>query len=227
MKWILPWNAIIKKEDNMKTFLSAAVAACSVCAFADALEWENLAVNSENRLPPRTYSMPLGAEEDAFGDALEPESPYKLSLNGTWKMSWAGNPDLRVRDFYRVDFDDSGWFDIDVPSCVEMRGFGSPGYTNVRYPHKLEWPFIRDRQSGKADYNPVSSYRREFMIPEGWKGRRVILRFDGVYSAYYVWINGRKVGYAEDSKLPSEFDITPYLNLPDSGASPSGCLRPL
>ena len=219
MKWNLPWNAIIKKEDNMKTFLSAAVAACSVCAFADAVDWENLAVTSENRLPPRTYSMPLAAEEDAFTGALEPESPYKLSLNGTWKISWAGNPDLRVRDFYRVDFDDSGWFDIDVPSCVEMRGFGSPGYTNVRYPHKLEWPFIRDRQSGKADYNPVSSYRREFTVPEGWKGRRVILRFDGVYSAYYVWINGRKVGYAEDSKLPSEFDITPYLNLPDSGAS--------
>ena len=203
----------------MKSLLPISVVVCSLCAFADAVEWENLAVNSENRLEPRMYSMPLAAEEDAFTDALEPESPYKLTLNGTWKISWAGNPDLRVKDFYRKDFDDSGWFEIDVPSCVEMRGFGSPGYTNVRYPHKLEWPFIRDRQSGQADYNPVSSYRRAFTVPENWKGRRVILRFDGVYSAYYVWVNGRKVGYAEDSALPSEFDITPYIDTSAPGAA--------
>ena len=175
-------------------------------------DWENPAVNSHNRLPPRTYSMPLASEADALTDALEPETPYKKSLNGTWKLSWAGNPDLRVRDFWKSDFDDSNWFDIEVPSCVEMHGFGSPGYTNVRYPFKLDWPKILDRQSGKADYNPVSSYRTTFTVPEAWKGRRVILRFDGVYSAYNVWVNGQKVGYAEDSKLPSEFDITSYLN---------------
>ena len=173
--------------------------------------WENPSVNSRDRLPPRTYSMPLASEADALTDALEPETPYRKSLNGTWKLSWTGDPDLRVKDFWRPDFDDSGWETIDVPSCVEMRGFGTPGYVNVRYPHAMQWPRILDRQSGKADYNPVSSYRRTFAIPSEWQGRDVILRFDGVYSAYYVWVNGQKVGYAEDAKLPSEFNITPFL----------------
>ena len=81
----------------------------------------------------------------------------------------------------------------------------------MKYPYKVEWPVIRDRYSGKADYNPVSSYRRTFTVPKGWDGREVFLRFDGVDSAYYVWVNGEKVGYAEDSKLPSEFNVTKFL----------------
>ena len=177
-----------------------------------AREWENLAVNSINRLPARTYSMPLADVSEALTDALEPATPYKLSLNGTWKLSWTGDPALRIKDFWRKDMKDDDWFDIQVPGCVEMQGFGSPGYTNVRYPHKLDWPRILDRESGKPDYNPVSSYRRTFTVPPEWKGRRTILRFDGVYSAYYVWVNGTPVGYAEDSKLPSEFDITDNLD---------------
>ena len=186
---------------------------CTLSFFAAsaANDWENLLVNSINREPARAYSMPLATEEAAFTDAIEPESPYRKSLNGIWKISWAGNPDLRDKDFYKPERDDADWFTIDVPSCVEMRGFGSPGYVNSRYPHKMEWPFIKDRQSGKSDYNPVSSYRRTFTVPAGWKGREVYLRFDGVYSAYYVWVNGKKVGYAEDSKLPSEFNITGFL----------------
>ena len=202
--------------------LAAVVLAAGVAVSepkTSARDWENPAVNSINRLPPRTYAMPLADEAAALTDALEPETPYKMSLNGTWKLSWAGNPDLRVKGFEQVGFDDSAWFDIEVPSCVELSGFGSPGYTNQKYPHAdLSHPTnaafakICDRQSGKPDYNPVSSYRTRFTIPESWKGRRVILRFDGVYSAYYVWVNGKRVGYAEDSKLPSEFDITPYLN---------------
>ena len=202
----------------MKTTLArkaalAALAASAHAAFAwqTTNEWEDLSVNSINREPPRTYSMPLASEADALTDALEPQTPYRASLNGVWRLSWAGSPDLRAEGFWREDFDDSDWFEIDVPSCVELRGFGSPGYTNVRYPHKLEWPFIRDRQSGAADYNPVSSYRRRFSVPDGWEGREVFLRFDGVYSAYYVWVNGQRVGYAEDSKLPSEFNITRFL----------------
>ena len=178
-------------------------------------EWEDPAVNSINRLPARTYSMPLVDTNAALSDALEPATPWKKLLNGDWKISWTGNPELRVKDFWKVDFDDSKWSIIDVPSCVEMRGFGSPGYTNWRYPYKdcsnpknADFAKILDRQSGKADYNPVSSYRTQFEVPSDWEGRKIVLRFDGVYSAYYVWVNGEKVGYAEDSKLPSEFDIT-------------------
>ena len=202
--------------------LAAALGAAALAA-PTTNDWENLQVNSRNRLPARAYSMPLAHEAAALTDALDPETPFKKSLNGIWKISWAGNPDLRVKDFWKADFDDSNWFTIDVPSCVEMRGFGATGYTNVRYPHAwdpkrdIKAPTIRDRDTDARDYNPVSSYRTTFTVPESWQGRDVILRFDGVYSAYYVWVNGQLVGYAEDSKLPSEFDITKYLKVETRG----------
>ena len=201
----------------MASGLAVAILASVATAADEKHDWENLAVNSVNRLPARTYSMPLAAEADALTDALEPETPWKKSLNGDWKISWAGRPQDRVKDFWQAGFDDSKWLTIDVPSCVEMRGFGSPGYTNVKYPHKMAWPKILDRDTGKGDYNPVSSSRTTFEVPSAWAGRRVILRFDGVYSAYYVWVNGKKVGYAEDSKLPSEFDVTDFVNIPAPG----------
>ena len=201
----------------MASGLAAAILVSVATAEEKAHEWENTEVNSINRLPARTYAMPLASESDALTDALEPETPWKMSLNGNWKFSWAGRPQDRVMDFWKTDFDDADWHLIDVPSCVEMRGYGCPGYTNVRYPHKMEWPKILDRDTGKPDYNPVSSYRTRFTVPASWAGRRVILRFDGVYSAYYVWVNGKKVGYAEDSKLPSEFDITDAIDIPAPG----------
>ena len=194
------------------TMLAAMVIAAFAAGAAEpANDWENTAVNSRNRLPARTYSMPLADEAAAFTDALEPETPYRMSLDGMWKFRWTGDPARRPADFWKTDFDDSKWGSIDVPSCVEMRGYGVPQYTNIRYPFKMEPPRILDRATGRADYNPVSSYRRTFAIPESWAGRDVILRFDGVYSAYYVWVNGEKVGYAEDSKLPSEFNVTRFL----------------
>ena len=205
--------------DVMKNKIMILFVAGVMTGVVSAAEWEDTAVNSINRLPARTYSMPLADAKAAFTDAIEPETPYKKSLNGEWKFSWSGDPRLRVRDFWKAHYDDSDWFSIDVPSCVETRGFGIPGYTNVRYPHadksqpsNKDFGRILDRDTEEPDYNPVSSYRRYFTIPESWQGRDVILRFDGVYSAYYVWVNGKLVGYAEDSKLPSEFNITPYLN---------------
>ncbi|MBR4611594.1 MAG: beta-galactosidase, partial [Kiritimatiellae bacterium] len=174
-------------------------------------EWENPAVNSINRLPARAFARPLVSAEAALTDALEPESPWVLSLNGDWKFHWCGEPAQRPADFFNTDFDDSRWAQIDVPSCVEMRGYGRPIYTNVNYPHAWKEPLVRDRFDHDVVFNPVSSYRRRFTVPESWRGRRTILRFDGVASAYYVWVNGRRVGYAEDSRLPSEFDITDFL----------------
>ena len=194
-------------------FAAAALAVTNVAASAgkSVEDWQNTAVNSRNRLPARTYSMPLKDVASAMTGELDPATPYRKKLNGKWKISWCGDPKLRPLDFWKTSFDDSEWELIDVPSCVELKGFGSPGYTNVRYPHKQQWPKILDRSSGKDDYNPVSSYRTTFTLPAGWHGREIILRFDGVYSAYYVWVNGEKVGYAEDSKLPSEFDITRFV----------------
>ena len=185
---------------------------------AEVDDWENPAVNSINRLSARTYTVPLADENEAFSPALEPSSPYVLSLDGEWKIKWVGDPARRPTGFWETGFDDTSWAMIDVPSCVEMRGYGVPVYTNVRYPHKdasnpadKDFAKILDRDSGAHDFNPVSSYRRTFTVPGAWNGRRVILRFEGVGSAFYVWVNGKKVGYAEDSKLPSEFDITEFL----------------
>ncbi len=203
---------------NMKS-TALALATVAALSAAAANDWENTAVNSINREPARAYSMPLADEKAALTDDLEPKTDYRISLNGTWKISWCGSPALRPLDFWKVDYDDSQWFTIDVPSCVETRGFGSPGYVNVRYPHANKWPQILDRDTNKPDYNPVSSYRRSFTVPAAWKGREIFLRFDGVYSAYYVWVNGQKVGYAEDSKLPSEFNVTKYLKDGDNQLS--------
>ena len=185
--------------------VAIGLAACGAFA-AEVNDWENPAVNSINRLPARTWTVPFADENSALSDDLVPESPYLVSLNGEWKIKWVGDPARRPLDFWKTDFDDADWATIDVPSCVEMRGYGSPIYTNVRYPHKnasnpkdKDFARILDRDNGEPGYNPVSSYRRTFSVPESWKDRRVILRFEGVGSAFYVWVNGKMVGYAEDS----------------------------
>ena len=165
-------------------FLSA------LCLFA-AVEWEDPQVNAVNRDGARCDTLPFGGRV--------------MDLDGKWRFSWAGCPSQRPSDFFRMDFDDSHWAEIDVPSCVEMCGYGVPMYVSSGYPH------VKDPPHQDPGHNPVSSYRRTFAVPESWKDLRVRLRFEGVSSAYYVWVNGRKVGYAEDSRLPSEFDITDYL----------------
>lgn len=149
------------------------------CDEVAAPEWEDPAVNSINRLPARTYTVPLADEFDALTDALEFPSPYSMSLNGEWRFRWVGDPARRPQGFEAPGFDDSGWGTIDVPSYVEMRGYGAPLYTNVAYPHKKSPPKILDYSSGRPDNNPVSSYRRTFTLPESWKGRDTILRFEG------------------------------------------------
>lgn len=195
----------------MSIVFAAAATASAAAGSVSTNDWENVEVNSRRRLPAATYAMPLADAAAALGDSLEPETPYAISLDGTWRFRWAGDPARAPAGFEKTDFDDSQWGEIDVPSCVEMRGYGIPIYSNIRYPHKKEWPLVRDRETGRADYNPVSSYRRRFTLPDGWKGRETILRFEGVGSAFYVWVNGEMAGYAEDSRLPSEFDITPFV----------------
>lgn len=161
-------------------------------------DWENPQVNERNRLPARNF--------------VPPGAAWTRSLDGLWKYRWDASPALVPAGVERVDFDDSSWGTIDVPSCVEYRGHGVAQYTNVEYPHELNPPFIYDYKTLQHDYNPVSTYRRTFTVPEDWKNRRVILRFEGVQSAFTVWVNGHRVGYGEDSFLPSEFDLTSTLN---------------
>jgi beta-galactosidase len=132
-------------------------------------------------------------------------SPFYRSLNGKWKFNWVNKPADRPLDFYKPDYDVSKWKLIPVPSNWQMHGYGIPIYLNSRHPFPPNPPHI------PHDYNPVGSYRRQFTMPKDWKDRRIFLHFDGVKSAFYLWINGMKVGYSQDSMTPAEFDITKYL----------------
>jgi beta-galactosidase len=182
----------------------STLAALALCLTVTAREWEDEQINAVNREPARAASFPLAKAEDAL-TAEEPATPYRVLLNGDWTYFWTASPDDRPAEFYAPGFDASQWFSIDVPSCVEMRGYGIPIYTNIRYPHQRKPPSIG------TEYNPVSSYLKTFSVPAAWKGRPVFVRFDGVYSAFYLWVNGQYVGYSEDSKLPAEFNLTKYL----------------
>jgi beta-galactosidase len=132
-------------------------------------------------------------------------SQFYKSLNGRWKFNWVSKPSDRPLDFYRPKYDVSKWDEIPVPSNWQMHGYGRPIYLNMRYPFTMNPPYI------PHDYNPVGSYRTEFRIPGAWKDRQVFLHFDGIKSASYIWVNGRKVGYSQGSMLPAEFNVTKYL----------------
>ena len=117
-------------------------------------------------------------------------------------FDWAGTPSEAVREFWQPGFDDSGWKRIAVPSNWELKGYGTAIYTNSVYPFPVDPPRISEGD------NPVGTYRRSFELDSSWQDRQVVLHFGGVSSAFYVWVNGKKIGYSEDSCLPAEFDIT-------------------
>ncbi|MFV0269619.1 MAG: glycoside hydrolase family 2 TIM barrel-domain containing protein [Draconibacterium sp.] len=170
-----------------------------VCAQND---WENELMISQKKLPARATSYSYSNEKDAMtGDR---NLANILILNGTWKFQFVDDDEKRPLDFYRPDFDTSGWDNIEVPSCWEMKGYGTPIYTNITYPFPVTLPNI-DRE------NPVGSYVKEFEIPEDWNNKEIILHFGGVSSAFYLWVNGQKAGYSQGSRLPAEFNITSLL----------------
>jgi beta-galactosidase len=177
-------------------------------------EWEDGRVFAVGKEPAHATLVPYPDEALALRSQARP-SPFVRSLDGAWKFRWARRPEERPADFYRTDYDVRAWREIRVPSNWEMEGYGTPIYSNITYPFKRDAPRVtgeppRDWTAYK-DRNPVGSYRRTFEVPAEWGGRRVFLTFGGVSSAFYVWVNGRRVGYSEDSRLPSEFDITAYL----------------
>ena len=179
--------------------LPLALIACSV-GNAQTSDWENHGVFGINKRAAYAHSFPFRDK----GLRVE-QSPYYSSLNGDWDFKWSINPAQRPERFYEPGFSTKHWDKIPVPSDWQMQGYGTPIYTNVNYPFEANPPFI------PHEYNPVGSYVTHFEVPEAWKGEKVILHLGGVNSAFYLWINGRKVGYSQGSKLPAEFDITPYL----------------
>ena len=182
-------------------------------------DWENEKVFAINKEPGHPTLIPYATEAEMVADAAyahpweRTASSRYLLLNGKWKFHWVKAPEERPANFYKPAFDVSGWEEIDVPSCWEMKGYGSPLYTNITYPFLNNPPFIQAQRgyTMEKEPNPVGSYRREFTLPADWAGKEVFLHFDGVYSAFYVWVNGKKVGYSQGANNDAEFKVTPYV----------------
>ena len=175
-------------------------------------EWHDLQVNEINRLPLHTMHFAYDPNDFAGTGAEyldKKKSMNYLSLEGTWKFNWVANADERPTDFYKTDLDDSKWNNIQMPGNWEMLGYGQPEYVNVGF----AWRGHFDQQPPAVPTkdNHVGSYRREINIPANWDGKRVIAHFGSVTSNIYLYVNGKFAGYAEDSKVAAEFDITPFL----------------
>ena len=206
----------------MRRWLLTLGMVVSLGAFAQPVhhDWEDNHVLQINREPARAYFIPFGQTQ---GDRM-------LSLNGEWRFRWTKTPDERVRDFYRVDYDDAQWAILSVPANWEVNGYGTPIYVSAGYPFKIDPPYVtREPMKDWTTYeerNPTGQYRRTFTLPAGWAptvsdgspsgNGQTFLRFEGVMSAFYVWVNGQRVGYSQGSMEPSEFNVTPYIKKGDN-----------
>ncbi|MBE6276192.1 MAG: DUF4981 domain-containing protein [Bacteroides sp.] len=171
-------------------------------------EWRNPEINAVNRAPMHTnYFAYENAETASKG--LKEQSTNFMSLNGTWKFNWVKDADMRPTDFWQTNFNDKGWDDFQVPAVWELNGYGDPLYLNIGYAWSNH--FKNNPPEVPTENNHVGSYRREIVVPASWKGKDIIARFGSVTSNMYLWVNGKYVGYSEDSKLEAEFDLTPYL----------------
>ena len=182
-------------------------------------DWENERIYAINKEEGRATFIPFANSEEMKADPAytrpweRTRSSRYLLLNGNWKFNWVKQPSERPVDFYKTSYDVSGWKEIPVPSNWEMHGYGTPIYTNITYPIRNNPPFIQGQRGYAVEKEPnaVGSYRREFALPADWKDKEVFIHFDGIYSAAYVWINGKKVGYSQGSSNDAEFRITPYV----------------
>lgn len=194
----------IQSKLILSMFLTLASVASNTASGAN--DWENPQIVGINKMNYHA-TLTLPSEQDQCGECF--------SLDGLWKFKWSKCPEERPRDFYLNDYATEGWKDIQVPGAWQLQGFGIPIYTNYTYPFKKDQPFVTGEPP--KDYysyshrNPVGSYVTTFNMDESWKGKRVILHFGGVKSAMYVWVNGKQVGYSQNSMSPAEFDITDFV----------------
>ncbi|WP_193213012.1 glycoside hydrolase family 2 TIM barrel-domain containing protein [Luteolibacter marinus] len=177
-------------------------------------EWEDEQVTAIHKEPARVFSFPFASRAEALEKDWR-DSSRVMTLNGEWSFHFAKRPEDRPVDFYKADFDVSAWPAIQVPGNWQTQGHGVPIYTNQTYPFKRDEPRVTSEPpkdwTAYENRNEVGSYRRAFTLPENWDGKDVYVHFAGVESAFYLWVNGEKVGYSQDSYLPAEFRLTPYL----------------
>ena len=191
-----------------KLVLLSALAICTFSGNAQSFkEWQDPAINAINRAPMHTNYFAYESAEAAKED--KEESSNFMTLNGIWKFDWVANADARPTDFWKQDFNDKGWNDLQVPGVWELNGYGAPIYVNVGYAWRNQ--FKNNPPMVPTTNNHVGSYRKEIVVPADWKGKDIIAHFGAVSSNMYLWVNGKFVGYSEDSKLEAEFDLTPYL----------------
>ena len=166
----------------------------------NAHDWEDQSILQINREPARADFHHAG----------------EISLNGDWKFNWTKTPDEQPDGFWKNDFNDSQWKTFPVPGDWEMNGYGTPIYSSSGYTFKINPPYVmttpRERYTAFIERNPTGVYRRTFTIPAEWKDKEVYIHFGSVSSAFYLWINGQRVGYSQGTMEPAEFRITPYIN---------------
>ena len=194
----------------MKKYVFLGLAGCALLS-ANAQtfkEWQDESVNEVNRAPMHARFFAYENAEKATSDIKENSKNF-MSMNGSWKFFWVKNADQRPTDFWKVGFNDKGWDDMKVPAVWELNGYGDPIYVNVGYPWRNQ--YTNNPPHVPTEKNHVGSYRREFVIPADWNGKDIVAHFGAVSSNMYLWVNGKFVGYSEDSKLEAEFDLTPYV----------------
>ncbi|NDV80970.1 glycoside hydrolase family 2 TIM barrel-domain containing protein [Bacteroides sp. 51] len=191
-----------------KQLLISCFAMLALTASAQKNEWQDPTVNAVNRAPMHTnYFAYESAETAARG--MKESSKNFMTLNGLWKFNWVRNADQRPMDFFQTNFNDKGWDNMKVPAVWELNGYGDPLYVNTGYAWRHQ--FQNDPPRFPNENNHVGSYRKEIVIPADWNGKEVFAHFGSVTSNMYLWVNGKYVGYSEDSKLEAEFNLTKYL----------------
>ncbi|MGA2264507.1 MAG: sugar-binding domain-containing protein, partial [Acidobacteriota bacterium] len=207
----------MRKRHLVISYLFAFFALSTLLSPADATvpaEIENEQMLGINKQPYHATLMPYGSRAEALA-ANRHASSWSRSLNGQWKFNWVPRPEQRPVDFCKPEFDVSSWKEIPVPSNWQVLGYGTPYYRNAGYTIQKDWPKVMSEPpknyTAYEERNPVGSYRRDFDVPTNWNGRRIFLTFDGVDSAFFLWVNGQQVGFSVNSRNAAEFDITPYV----------------
>lgn len=200
---------------QFKQSLTLLIAILSISSLEAQLppEMQNPELVCENRMPMRNSAFCFENVQTAKQYNRENSTNF-FSLNGIWKFDWVKDPNQRPKNFYETSFDDSKWANFIVPSSWEVNGYGLPIYVNQPYDfagHNLRYGKMNPPYDIPANNNPVGSYRKTIVLPPGWKGKQTFLHVGNAKSCLFVWINGTKVGYSEDSKLAAEFDVTNYL----------------